>query len=148
MLQETETQYNSQIQARSRRHCETREQGEEIEESEDEDMDSPDSERRLTLSRYAAFRLCSRLNEPNVLLRGGRLLTRFVVDIFASMDQQQLGYISHNQSKFCLTWLNNLEDANMADPDNLDVIIRYVSDFLMPYVISESLPIIQSHKKK
>ena len=121
VLQETETQYNTRTQARSRRHRERREQGDEIEESEDEDMDSPDSERRLTLSRYASFRLHNRLNEPNALLRGGRLLTRFVVDIFASMDQQRLGYISRNQSKFRLARFNNLEDANMADPDNLDL---------------------------
>ena len=52
----------------------------------------------------ASFWPHNHLNEPNALLHEGRLLTCFVVDIFASMDQQQLENISHNLNRFCLAW--------------------------------------------
>lgn len=77
--------------------------------------------RRLTLSRYVAYRIQTRPNESSALLRGGRLYTRFIVDMFASIDQQRLRYLEQQQPLFRAARFNNLEDANMADPDNLDL---------------------------
>ena len=44
-------------------------------------------EKRLTQTRYVAYRLQVRENEYSTLLRGGRLLQRYIVDMFASIDQ-------------------------------------------------------------
>ena len=53
--------------------------------------------------------------------RGGRLLTRYVVDMFASADQQRLSWIERNQHTFQAARFNNLEDAAANVDDNLDL---------------------------
>ncbi|KIM40031.1 hypothetical protein M413DRAFT_29163, partial [Hebeloma cylindrosporum] len=77
--------------------------------------------RRLTLTRYVAHRIHYRPEEFNPLLRGGRLFTRYVVDMFASADQQRLSWIERNQQTFRAARFNNLEDAAANDDDNLDL---------------------------
>ena len=116
-LHETEKQRNGRLQDRRSRQQRRRERGVEIEDGGDDNS----ADRRLTLSRYASFRLHYRPHELSALLRGGRLLTRYAVDMFASMDQQRLSWIERNQSMFRLARYNNLEDAVMADPDNMDL---------------------------
>ena len=46
--------------------------------------------RWLTLCCYVSFRIHSRPGEYNILLHGGQLFTRYVVDMFASLDQSRL----------------------------------------------------------
>ena len=53
--------------------------------------------RRLTLCCYVAFCIHSRPGEYNVLLRGGCLFTRYMVDMFACLDQSRLRYLEDNQ---------------------------------------------------
>ena len=60
-------------------------------------------------------------NESNALLLGGCLFTHYIVDMFASIDQQWLRFLKHLQPLFQAARFNNLEDTNMADPDNLDL---------------------------
>jgi len=43
--------------------------------------------KRLTQTRFVAYQLHTRENEYSALLHGGRLLQRFMVDMFASIDQ-------------------------------------------------------------
>jgi hypothetical protein len=56
-----------------------------------------------------------------MLLCGGRLFTRYVVNMFASVDQQRLCWIEMNQPLFRAARFNNLEDAAADDRDNLDL---------------------------
>jgi hypothetical protein len=114
-LQETEERPQRR---RQRQEDEDDDDGEEEDGGDDDGGPGP---RRLTLMRYAAFRIHYRPQEPSALLFGGRLFTRYVVDMFAAIDQQRLRWIELNQATFRLAHFNNLEDANMADPDNLDL---------------------------
>ncbi|KAJ7500136.1 hypothetical protein B0H11DRAFT_1714802 [Mycena galericulata] len=45
---------------------------------------------RLTQTRYVAYRLHQRKDEPPTILRGCRLLQRYMVDMWASADQNRL----------------------------------------------------------
>ena len=114
-LQETEDQRNNRLQNRQQRCQRRQNRGLQVNESNEA------STRRLTLSRYVAYRIQYRLHEFNTLLRGGRLFTRYVVDMFASVDQQRLRWIEMNQPLFRAARFNNLEDAAVDDPDNLDL---------------------------
>ena len=53
--------------------------------------------RHLTLCRYVSFHIHSRPGEFNILLRGGRLFTCYMVDMFASLDQSRLRFLEDNQ---------------------------------------------------
>ena len=92
----------------------------ENEEEEGADPETADS-RRLTITRHAAYLLHFRPTVFNTLLHGGRLLTRYVVDIFAAADQMRLRWLEKNQDKFRAARFNNLEDAAADEPDNLDI---------------------------
>lgn len=52
---------------------------------------------------------------------GGCLFTCYVVDMFASANQQQLSWILRNQPTFRAARFNNLQDAAAEDEDNLDL---------------------------
>jgi hypothetical protein len=77
--------------------------------------------RRLTLCRYVSFRIHSRPGEFNILLRGGRLFTRYMVDMFASLDQSRLRFLEDNQPRIRAAHFSGLEDAMMDDGDNADL---------------------------
>jgi len=95
--------------------------GEESEEKDDEDQDSPDSERCLALSRYMCSCLHKRLNELYILLCRGRLLTCFCWRVRPYCVQQQLGYVALNQNGVLLAWFIHPEDARMSNPCNLEL---------------------------
>lgn len=74
------------------------------------------SGKRMTLTQHTAFRLHDRQNEFSSILRGGRLLQHFIVDMFAAIDQNRLRWYSTHQSQFRLSHLQGMEDAiNQGD---------------------------------
>jgi hypothetical protein len=77
--------------------------------------------RRLTLCRFVAFRIHSRPGEPSILLHGGRLFTRYMVDMFASLDQSRLRFLEDNQPRIRAAHFSGLEDAIAEDGDNADL---------------------------
>jgi hypothetical protein len=77
--------------------------------------------RRLTLCRFVAFRIHSRPGEPGILLHGGRLFTRYMVDMFASLDQSRLRFLEDNQPRIRAAYFSGLEDAIAEDGDNADL---------------------------
>ncbi|KAJ2929201.1 hypothetical protein H1R20_g7887, partial [Candolleomyces eurysporus] len=111
-LVETERQRERRFNNRRRNIAQREEAGLEGEEVE--------RDRKLTLSVYTTYRIHFRQNDFNILLRGGQLFCRYVVDMYASIDQQRLMWIKRNQARFRAARLNHLEDANMNDPDILD----------------------------
>ena len=114
-LRETADQRNGRVQQHEGRLQRRRNRGLEV-----QDGNLPES-RRLTLTRYVAHQLHYRPQEFNLLLRGGRLLTRYVVDMFASADQQRLSWVERNQHIFRAARFNNLEDAAAYDGENFDL---------------------------
>ncbi|KAF9472798.1 hypothetical protein BDN70DRAFT_909035 [Pholiota conissans] len=83
--------------------------------------DCSNGSKRLTLTSYVAYRLHYRPNNFNLLLRGGRLYTHYLVDMFATADQQRISFILQNQPTIRAAHFSNLEDAVAADPDNVDL---------------------------
>lgn len=82
----------------------------------------PDSESwQLTLTWYVAHWIHYCPHEINMLLHSGQLFTCYVVDMFASADQQHLAWIERNQPIFRAARFNNLEDAAVHNGDNLDL---------------------------
>lgn len=72
--------------------------------------------RRLSQTRYAAYRLQVRPEEFSTILRGGRLLQQYMVDLWASADQNRLNFLRKNQQKLRASLYSGLEDAvNAAD---------------------------------
>lgn len=112
-LQETDLQQHERRQTRARQREE-----EEPQEGEQEDGDDG---RRLTITRFVAHLLHYRPGFFSTLLSGGRLFTRYVVDMFAAADQMRLRWIENNQNTFRAARFNHLEDAAAGDPDNVDL---------------------------
>ena len=79
------------------------------------------SSKHLTQSRYVAYRLQVRQNEYSALLHGGRLLQRFMVDMFASIDQSRLHWFRENQPTIRACLYSGLEDAAAQGDDDVDL---------------------------
>jgi hypothetical protein len=86
-------------------------------------LDEPEKEHpgRLTQTRYHAFRLFTRDTEFSTILRGGCLLQQYMVDAFASIDQNRLSYLRHNQKKLRASLYSGLEDAISNRDDDVDL---------------------------
>ncbi|EAU91301.2 hypothetical protein CC1G_13042 [Coprinopsis cinerea okayama7 len=78
-------------------------------------------ERRLTLTRWAAYYMHFRLGQFNILHRAGGLFNRLIVDMYTSVDQNRLRFINSNQSTIRAARFSNLTDAQLNDPDDADV---------------------------
>ena len=83
--------------------------------------ESNSTAKRLTQTRYVAYRLQVHKNEYSALLRGGRLLQRFMVDMFASIDQSRLLWFRLNQPTIRACLYSGLEDAAAQEDDNVDL---------------------------
>ena len=77
--------------------------------------------RRVTLLQFSAYRLHSRPNEFSTILRACRLFQRYLVDMFACIDQERLHFIRSQQSKLRTTMLNGIEDALSENDDHIDL---------------------------
>jgi hypothetical protein len=77
--------------------------------------------KRLSQTRYCAYRMQQRRNDFNTILRGGRLFQEWVVDMWASADQNRLNFLRKNQQKLRASLYSGLEDAIAGTDDNLDV---------------------------
>ena len=77
--------------------------------------------KRLTQIRYVAYRLQVRENEYSSLLHGGRLLQRFIVDMYASVDQSRLLWYRLNQPTIRACLYSGLEDVAAQEDENIDL---------------------------
>lgn len=83
-------------------------------------MIQPDREQphRLSQTRHCAYRIFPRATEFNIILRGGRLFQQYMVDMWASADQNRLNFLHCNQGKLRASLYSGLEDAvGSADRD-------------------------------
>lgn len=86
-------------------------------------MYQPDARtpKRLSQTRYVAYRLHQRNNEFSTILRGGRLFQQYVIDMWASAEQNRLNYLRMNQRKLRASVYSGLEDAINATDGNIDL---------------------------
>lgn len=68
-----------------------------------------------------AYRIQVRTNEYSALLRGGRLFQRYMVDMFATIDQSRLYYLHRDQRKIRASLYSGLEDAVAQGDADLDL---------------------------
>jgi hypothetical protein len=60
----------------------------------------------------------NRTRKSQSLLRGGRLLQQYIVDTWASLEQNRLQYLRHNQAKLRAEVYQGIQDAaNASDHD-------------------------------
>ncbi|KAI5383244.1 hypothetical protein KIW84_070594 [Lathyrus oleraceus] len=67
---------------------------------------------RLTIREWLAFRIQSRSNEAQTLLRSRRLYQQFLVDGFTMMESERLRWLRKNQSKLRVGKYHNLNEYN------------------------------------
>ncbi|KAI5434866.1 hypothetical protein KIW84_021620 [Lathyrus oleraceus] len=67
---------------------------------------------RLTIREWLAFRIQSRSNEAQTLLRSRRLYQQFLVDGFTMMESERLRWLRKNQSKQRIGKYHNLNEYN------------------------------------
>jgi hypothetical protein len=73
---------------------------------------------KVTQAEFFGFRMQSRTGESQSLLRGGRLLLQYIVDTWASLEQNRLQYLRHNQAKLRAEVYQGVRDAaNVGDHD-------------------------------
>ncbi|KAG2738560.1 hypothetical protein P692DRAFT_20676686, partial [Suillus brevipes Sb2] len=86
-------------------------------------MHQPDkaNPKRLSQARYYAYRLFDREAEFSTILRGATLFQQFLVDVWASTDQNRLNYIRQNQGTIRASVYSGLQDAAAAADGQLDL---------------------------
>lgn len=103
----------------------------------DLEMREPDREtqRRLSQARYVAFRLQVRPDsiEFSTILRSKRLLQRYLVDMYASIDQNRLRFFRFNQPKLRAALYGGLQDALSSADEEIDL-----NDLGQKYVLPSS----------
>ncbi|TDL14451.1 hypothetical protein BD410DRAFT_702923, partial [Rickenella mellea] len=67
--------------------------------------------RRLSQTRFYAYCIQHRENTFPTILRGGRLFQQYLVDMWASADQNRLNYLLKNQNQIRASLYSGLEDA-------------------------------------
>ena len=65
----------------------------------------------VSMKEYYAYLIHSRNNQANTLHRGGRLFQQFLVDAYASVEEQRLKWNRHNQDTLRVDLYHNLQDA-------------------------------------
>jgi len=67
---------------------------------------------RLTIKEWVCFKIQSRLNEEQTLLRSQRLFQQFLVDGYIMIESERLSFIRYNQSKLRVDKYANLENSD------------------------------------
>ncbi len=73
--------------------------------------------RSLTQTRFYAYQLQVRPDEFSAILRGGRLLQQYIVDMWAVSEQRRLTWLRNNQKTIRASLYSGLEDALRGGQD-------------------------------
>ena len=77
--------------------------------------------KRITQTRYAAYRMHYRPGEFPTILRGGRLFQQYIVDMWASAEHTRLNYLRYHQDELRASVYSGLEDAIDSADGNADL---------------------------
>ncbi|XP_076939461.1 uncharacterized protein LOC143608215 [Bidens hawaiensis] len=84
--------------------------------------DGNSRDKKLTMNMYYSYLLHDCYNLYTLLLRGGRLLQQFIVDVYICIEESRLDYIRLNQNTFRADFLQGIKDAvQRGDTDGKDV---------------------------
>lgn len=73
------------------------------------------SHKWVSMVKYYAYRLMPRRDEPETILRGGKLLQQYIVDAWAASEQQRLRWMQLNQTRLRADLYNQVVDAFARD---------------------------------
>ena len=121
-LIETEDQKERRLNRAAKRQRQRRERDGIKVADEDNTPEAAAHDCKVTHTLYMAYRIhqCAP-PDFNIFLQGGQLFQRYIVDMYAVVDQGRLHYIVLNQTKFRAAHFNNLEDAAAYEPDKVDL---------------------------
>jgi hypothetical protein len=88
--------------------------------------------RTITMNDYYAFRLQERDNEASTILHCGHLLQQYIIDAYATIEENRLNYLQRNQKKLRANLYQGLKDALEAgntDTTTLGTRIVLLSSF-------------------
>ncbi|KAL3615769.1 hypothetical protein CASFOL_040063 [Castilleja foliolosa] len=83
-------------------------------------------DRRLTLNMYYSYQIQVRHRVYSLLLRGGRLLQQYLVDIYTCIEQNRLDYINANQNIFRSDFVAGVYDALARGDRNVNDIGKHI----------------------
>ena len=94
-----------------------------IDDDDEQDGEQSKGKRRISQTRFAAFRLHARpaQEEYSTLLRGGRLLQQYSVDMWASAEQNRLRYHAMHQRELRASLYSGLQDATQPGDDSINL---------------------------
>ncbi|GJS92889.1 DNA helicase [Tanacetum coccineum] len=88
---------------------------------------STKSDKRMTMNMYYSYQIHSRLNQYNLLHRGGKLFQQYVVTAYCAIEQSRLDYIRQKQDDIRSEYLSGIYDAILrGDRDGSDLGLRTV----------------------
>ncbi|KAJ8481437.1 hypothetical protein ONZ45_g15318 [Pleurotus djamor] len=76
---------------------------------------------RITITKFAAYRIHPRRGEYSALFRGGRLFQQFLVDLWACADQDRLHYLRTHQQELRADVYNGIVDAFNASDGHVNL---------------------------
>lgn len=77
-------------------------------------VDEQETDRKMTMNMFYSYQLHNRLNMYTLLLRGGRLFQQYMVDAYASIEQDRLNYLRYNQNALRNEFLQGIHDSVMC----------------------------------
>ncbi|KAM5549294.1 hypothetical protein ABKV19_000622 [Rosa sericea] len=69
---------------------------------------------RISMREYITYQIQDRNNEISTLLKGGRLFQQFLVDSYATVEEDRLDWIRKNQKKFRSEIFKDIYTASLA----------------------------------
>ena len=80
------------------------------------------TKKKPTQAKYYAYRLVSRTNSSNILLRGSRLTQQWVVDMYCKVLQWKLNWVRNKQKEIRADLYKGLEDQTSCEDVDLQFI--------------------------
>ena len=77
---------------------------------------------RISMRSFYAFQFQQRLHEGNTLLRAGRLFQQYIVDSYASIEEDRLDYVRQNQNNLRSEIYKGIQDAITRGDTNAEAI--------------------------
>ncbi|XP_074307245.1 uncharacterized protein LOC141642356 [Silene latifolia] len=80
-------------------------------ENEEQVADTSASEKKISCREYYCYQLQIRPNDSSILLRSGRLLQQYTVDMYIKIETTKLDYIRNNQNIICADLYQGIIDS-------------------------------------
>ena len=94
---------------------------------------------KVTQQCYYAYRMQSRPGLQPLLLWGGNLFQQYVVDAWASVEQNTLNWVRHHQNELRADVYSGLQEAVLGDKENNLNLAEHGQRIILPSSFSRML---------